>query len=374
MRILIKIAKIGSLVVVGLIVALGGLLLSLRTVRQHANAKAFAITAPQGIDEAGYVEIGGIQQWIQIRGQDRANPVLLCVHGGPGGTWLPVTRLFREWEKDFTVVLWDERGAGKTLAATGPGIAPTMTIERMTLDGIEVAEHLRHRLGKDKVILLGHSFGSILGARMAKRRPDLFHAFVGTGQASDLPRSTAAEYQRLKEAAAAARDAKTLQALAGIGAPPFQSLEQAAVFFQCAGKYQPAADTAAMIELQRSLLSPPPNYSIGDELDRMKGFTRIPTWKLYQEVLSTNLTTLGPDFQLPVFFFQGTEDTLTPLKLAEEYFASLNAPRKELVRIEGGGHFAVWSHAGKIHDELVRRVRPIATGAPATEPRPSSQR
>lgn len=362
MRSLLKIAKIGSLVLVGLLVAVIGLLLSLRLVRQQANAKAFAITAPAGIDEAGYVDIGGIKQWIQIRGENRANPVLLCVHGGPGGTWLPVTRLFREWEKDFTVVLWDERGAGKTLAATGPAIASTMTIERMTLDGLEVAEHLRQRLGQEKIILLGHSFGSILGVQMAQRRPELFHAFVGTGQASDLPRGTALEYQRLLATATAASDRQTLQALQQIGAPPFQGLPQTGVFFQCAGKYQPAADTVALLELQRSLLSPPPNYSLGDELNRMKGFARVPTWELYQSILQTNLAARGTEFRLPVFFLQGTEDRVTPLQLAEEYFNSLDAPHKELVRIEGGGHFAVWSHAGQILQELTRRVRPLATG------------
>ncbi len=363
MRVLLKIAKIGSLVLLGLIVVVG-LLFAFRLGKQQANQQAFAIATPHGIDEAGYVDIGGIKQWIQIRGQDRANPILLCVHGGPGGTWLPVTRLFRGWEKDFTVVLWDERGAGKTLAASGPGIAATMTVERMALDGIEVAEHLRQRLGQDKVILLGHSFGSILGVQMAKRRPELFHAYVGTGQVGDLPRATATEYQRLQEAASAAHDTRTLQALAGIGAPPFQNLQQTAVFFQCAGKYQPAADTAAMTELQRSLLSPPPNYSLGDELSRMQGFTKIPPWSLYQAILATNLAALGPDFKVPVFILQGTEDRVTPLNLAEDYLNSLDAPRKELVRIEGGGHFAVWSHAPKFGEELVQRVRPVAFGAP----------
>lgn len=360
MRFVLKFAKIGSLVVVGLIVLAVGSLLTVRTVQQRANAKAFALVTPPGIDEAGYVEIGGIKQWIQIRGQNRANPVLLCLHGGPGGTWLPVTRLFREWEKNFTVVLWDERGAGKTLGATGPAIASTMTIERMTLDGLEVAEHLRARLGQEKIILLGHSFGSILGTQMVKRRPDLFHAYVGTGQVSDLPRSTALEYQRLQEVAAQAHDAEVVNALAKIGPPPFQGIEQVAVFFQCAGKYQPIADTAAITELQRSFLSPPPGYSLGDELDRMKGFARVPTWALYRDILSTNLAPLGPDFAVPFFIFQGAEDRTTPAALAESYFATLHAPQKEFVRLDGGGHFAVWSHAAKFHDELARRVRPLA--------------
>ncbi len=360
MRRFLRVAKIVVISLVVVFVVVVGALLSLRALRQHSNEKTFAITSPQGIDEAGYVEIGGIRQWVQIRGQDRNNPVLLCVHGGPGGTWIPVTRLFSTWEKDFTVVLWDERGAGKTLAATGPAIASTMTIERMVQDGIEVAEHLRHRLGKTKIVVLGHSFGSILATNMAKRRPDLFFAYVGTGQASDLPRSITMEIDRLRGTATAAKDDQTLRELAAIGQPPFASMQQASTYFQCAGRYQAPADTAAMIELQRSLLSPPPRYTLSDDWNRMRGFMVVPTWALYREILGTKLTTLGSDFGVPVFLFQGTEDHVTPLVLVEEYFNGISAPHKELVRLEHGGHFAVWSHASQFGAELVRRVRPLA--------------
>jgi pimeloyl-ACP methyl ester carboxylesterase len=360
MRRFLKFAKLTVIAVVAVFILALGILFTLRTVRQRANEKTFAITSARGIDEAGYVDIGGIKQWIQIRGQDRNNPVLLCVHGGPGGTWIPVTRLFASWEKDFTVVLWDERGAGKTLAATGPGVAATMTIERMTQDGIEVAEHLRRRFGQEKIALLGHSFGSILGVNMVKRRPELFSVLVGTGQASDLPRSLATEYQRLLASAKAAQDVRTVRELNAIGEPPFSNLKQAGAFFQCAERYQPQADTAAMAELQRSLLSPPPNYSLGDEWNRMRGFAVVPTWALYREILSTNLAALGAEFAVPVVLLQGTDDRVTPLVLAEEYFDAIKAPHKELVRIERGGHFAVWSHAGKFGEELAQRVRPLA--------------
>lgn len=260
MRITLKIGKILLTLLLAAFVVIAALFLSLRAYNQHANASAFEIRDPHGINEAGYVRLGGIDQWVQIRGRDRDNPVLLCVHGGPGGTWLPVTRLFLPWEKEFTVVLWDQRGAGKTLKTTGPSVAATMTVERMTQDGIELAEHLRTRLGKQKIILLGHSFGSVLGVRMAKLRPDIFSAFIGTGQVSDLPRSTAGEYLRIQERAQAAHDAETLRALAQIGPPPFKNLKQVASFFEQAGKYQPASDNVALDAMKRSLTSPPPDY------------------------------------------------------------------------------------------------------------------
>src|SRR5208337_3944253 len=100
---------------IALVVVAIAALLAMRTYRQHVNAQLLAIHSQNGIDEGMYVKIGGIDQWIQIRGQDRDNPVLLCLHGGPGGTWVPMTALFVPWEKQFTVVQWDQRGTGKTL-------------------------------------------------------------------------------------------------------------------------------------------------------------------------------------------------------------------------------------------------------------------
>ncbi len=152
---------------------------------RNRNAQDYAITAPNGIDEAKYVEIGGIEQWITIRGQDRSNPVLLFLHGGPGDATNPWGYAgFRSWLKQFTVVQWDQRGAGRTLGKTGPSLGPTITIERMVQDGIELTELLRKELKQDGLILVGHSWGSILGLLMVKSRPDLFHAFVGTGRRS----------------------------------------------------------------------------------------------------------------------------------------------------------------------------------------------
>ena len=129
-----------------------------------------------------YVKIGGIDQWIQIRGEDRSNPVILFVHGGPGTSTIPISSGWQPWEKYFTVVQWDQRGAGRTFRMTGDSVATTMTLAQMTEDGVEVAEFVRAHLHKDRIVLIGHSWGSFLGIHIVKRRPDLFHAYVGTGQ------------------------------------------------------------------------------------------------------------------------------------------------------------------------------------------------
>ena len=119
------------------------------------NAKDYAIDPAKGVDEASYVSIGGIEQWVTIRGEDRSNPVLLFLHGGPGDVTNPWSfPYFAAWEQHFTVVQWDQRGAGRTLRKSGPSVAPTMTLDRMSQDGTELAEYLCKHLGKRKIPLL----------------------------------------------------------------------------------------------------------------------------------------------------------------------------------------------------------------------------
>ena len=195
----------------------------LSSVRKR-NAEQFAISSAKGIDESSFVTIGGIEQWVTIRGQDRDNPVLLFVHGGPGDVTNPWSfRLFAPWEEHFTVVQWDERGAGRTLRKSGPAIAPTITVDRMVQDGIELSEYLRKHLGKDKIIIVAHSFGSILGLGMVRTRPDLYYAYVGTGQVADETRNYSVAYDALLKKARAVGNQRAIDELTKVGPPPYES-------------------------------------------------------------------------------------------------------------------------------------------------------
>lgn len=329
--------------------------LALRAYRQHVITRAIAIHSPNGIDERMYVKIGGIDQWIQIRGQDRNNPVLLCLHGGPGASWLRLTTLFLPWERDFTMVQWDQRGAGKTLETTGPAIADTMSVDRMTQDGIEVSEFLRAHLHKEKIILLGFSWGSLLGIHMVKQRPDLFYAYVGTGQISNMPKSQEMGYAYALAKARTAHDTRATETLQSIGPPPFDSKDKIDAFFDVLGEYECESDrrfpTGALVA---------PYLSLWDLYNWRRGALQVPTFRVYHEMLSADLASLGPDFKVPIFFFQGALDERAPAPLAEEYFATINAPHKEFVLFEGVGHFAVWSIPDRFLHELVIRVRPFA--------------
>ena len=322
------------------------------------NARDYAITSPNGIDEAKYVEIGGIEQWITIRGEDRKNPVLLLLHGGPGDATNPWGYAgFRTWLKRFTIVQWDQRGSGRTLGRNGASLAPTITIDRMTQDGIELAELLRKTLQKDKVVLVGHSWGSTLGVFMAKARPDLFHAFVGTGQVADPGRNYAVAYDELLKKAQALGDQHAIQELKEIGPPPYASGRGYAVQRKWANLFE-GADSFIASMLGFALGAP--GYSMRDINDWFEG-QMVSADRLVPQTSTMPAERLGGEFAVPVFVFQGAEDFTTPTSLARDYLNSIRAPLKAFVAIGGGGHFAVFMKQDLFLNELVTRVLPLTT-------------
>ena len=191
-----------------------------RGYRQGANRLAIAIKTPMA-STSRFASIGRIEQWISIRGEDIANPILLILHGGPGNAMTGLTYAhFRPLEAHFTVVQWDQRGAGKTFGRNGKAGSGEMSIARMAQDGIELVELVRADLGKDKVVLVGLSWGSILGTEMARLRPDLFSAYVGSGQVVDMPRGEQISYDALLARLQGRSGTKAIAALEAIGPPP----------------------------------------------------------------------------------------------------------------------------------------------------------
>jgi pimeloyl-ACP methyl ester carboxylesterase len=365
LRKLWRVTKIILLSLLGLILILVIGALSYRAIRQHQNATALAIHTPNGIDEAMFVPIGGIQQWITIRGQNRDNPVVLFLHGGPAiASNLMDYSAFIPWTAEFTIVQWDQRGAGKTFGSGGTSITD-MTIHRMAQDGLELAELLRTRLHKDRIILVGHSWGSILGIQMAKARPDLFYAYVGTGQVVNAQRNEIVTYERTLERARVLGNSIAIDALRRIGSPPYRSLKD----IQTAGRWGQefeGATTYTNAELASALFAP--GYSLHD-IYGLGGSLRVTFGSLVGNsltgpMMSVDLESLGPDFAVPVFVFEGPDDYITSPELAKEYIASINAPRKEFVMLEAGGHFAVVTHPAEFLTEMNSRVRPLALRQP----------
>ncbi|HEY2461651.1 MAG TPA: alpha/beta fold hydrolase [Candidatus Acidoferrum sp.] len=321
------------------------------------NADKFAIRSAKGIDEASYVTIGGIEQWVTIRGQDRANPVLLLLHGGPGDVTSCWTfAMFAPWEEHFTVVQWDQRGAGRTLKKNGPGIAPTLTRERMAQDGIELAEYLRKHLGKDKIILVAHSFGSLLALQMLQMKPELFYAYVGTGQIGDEIRNYAVAYDALLKKAHVVGNQRAIDELTKAGPPPYADGVGYRVQWKWANYFE-GADGFLAGTLGLALVAP--GCSVEDINDSAAG-QAFSGEHLVEQTKRLGPKELGLKFSVPMFFFQGAEDFTSPTELAREYLNELQAPRKQFVPIEGAGHFAVFMRSDQFLKELIGRVRPLA--------------
>jgi len=181
-------------------------------------ADARKIVTPNGVERLEKVRIGGVDQWICIRGADRRNPVLLYIHGGPGYVSLPMSWWFsRGWEEYFTVVQWDQRAAGKTHLLTEPDkIAPTLTLDRYVADVVEIVAWLRKELRKEKIFALGHSWGTYLGLQLAQHHADKLHAYISVAQLADGLESERRGWRFAVEAARHDNNSQAVRELASI--------------------------------------------------------------------------------------------------------------------------------------------------------------
>jgi pimeloyl-ACP methyl ester carboxylesterase len=312
------------------------------------NARDYAISTPNGIDEAKYLTVGGIEQWVTIRGEDRANPVVLLLHGGPGDATNPWGYAgFRPWLKSYTVVQWDQRGSGRTLGRNGPASADAVTIDRLVHDGVELADALRSSLRKDKIILVGHSWGSVLGVLMAKAKPELFSAFVGTGQVGDPARGYDVAFDALIGKARASGETRAVRELEEVGRPPYKEGRGYQVQRRWANLFEGAdAFIASMVGFALDA----PGYTTRDVNDWMDG-QGLSAEHLVPESRTLTAAALSGRFAVPVFVIQGAEDFTTPTSLAKAFVDEVEAPRKAFATIRGG-HFAVFMNSADFLTEL----------------------
>jgi pimeloyl-ACP methyl ester carboxylesterase len=362
----IVVAGVGALVA---LLVIGGL--AYREVRRRRVAEALVIDTPDGIAEQLFVRIGGVEQWIQLRGEDRANPVLLVLHGGPGWPNATFTLPLRSWERHFTVVQWDHRGAGKTLRRTGRAGGGKMTFERRVGDAVELIEFLRRYLGADKVVVLAESMGTLTGLPLAKRRPDLLYALVVTDLYVDMARNEARKHQltlgRLRAAGNTRSDTRGnrrgVAALERIGGDPTR-WDLQAWNLNMAWAFRTNLPTP---NLDRRLLFPlawtSPIYTLRDLVALFRGFTWS-TAQMLDQLKAYDARRLGTRFEVPLFLFQGKTDVITLTDLATEYFDEVEAPAKGLALIEDAGHFAAFTQPERFLAELVTQVRPLALAPP----------
>lgn len=332
--------------------------LSVRLHAQRQNARALGLGSPAGVEEANFVTLGGVPQWVQLRGEDTANPVVLILHGGPGMSYVPLTQYFRAWERHFTVVQWDRRGVGKTYGAHGTADSAAISFERLAEDGVELAEWLRKRFGTEKVVLLGHSMGSAVGLLMAARRPDLFSVYIGTDQVIDLGRNERVSWEMLVEWARQRGDSKLLASVESIGPPPYATVDQ----WFAKQRLISATDTANA-SFENSLFKmvmTAPGYSMKDMRAFGLGLKYSASVHL-SELMTLDLRPRASRLELPVVLIEGEDDRINPTALALEWFESLEAPRKIRVLLSGG-HNSIFIQSNAFLEAVLGALRAIATG------------
>ena len=330
------------------------------------------IVAPEGIQETYKARIGGIEQWISVRGQDRGNPVILFVHGGPASPLIPTMWEFqRPLEDYFTVVNYDQRGAGKTFLANDPGeVAGTLQIDRYVDDAIEIAEYVRKRYHKDKLILVGHSWGTVVGMGAALKRPDLFHAYVGIGQVVNVRDNERISFDYGLAQAREHHNAKAIAELESIAPyPGDQPITRERIIIarkwaQFYGGMSAYRDGSAKYFFGAARLSPEYDEADRKAIDAGNVFT---LGKVLPEFLGVDYKGVR-EFPVPVVMFMGRHDYTTPSQPTAEWLERVQAPYKRGVWFERSAHMIPWEEPGKLLVSLLETVRPLAVEAEAAKP------
>ncbi|TCI07464.1 alpha/beta hydrolase [Dyella soli] len=323
------------------------------------------IVSPNGIDEMTKVRIGGIDQWLSIRGKDKRNPILLFLHGGPASPAMPEAYTFQTpWEDYFTVVQWDQRGAGKTYAAnTEQAMAPGMNVDGMTDDAAQVVQYLQQRYGKQKIFLMGHSWGSVLGVQLAQRHPEWFYAYISVGQVVNGRRNEEVGYAfALREATAQGNQEalRELKAMAPYPGPKL-TLDNIGTRGKWEMYYGGLAYGRRDYQFEDDAESLSPDYSKADLAAIGKG-SLFSLNHLLQPLLAVNFDKVTR-FDCPVIVYVGQHDYTTAHELSEKWFDDIQAPSKRLVSFADSAHMMMQEQPGRFLTHLVNDALPLAQKA-----------
>jgi pimeloyl-ACP methyl ester carboxylesterase len=318
---------------------------------------------PGSIAEVAYLRLGGVDQWVMIRGESVANPPLILLHGGPG---LSETRLFRCYnaplEKSFTVVYWDQRGAGKSFDPAIP--RSSMTVEQFIADLDELVDAVCKRVDKTRVAVFGHSWGSALGVLYAARFPEKVAVYVGSGQYGDAAAAEEASYEYALAEAHRRGNRRALEKLREIGPPPHNAEQlwtERTVVMRLEGGMRPKA----IWKFARALHGP---ESSAFDLPRTMRAFRWTLGAMWEETARLNLVDLAPALQTPVFFFLGRNDHWVPPEAGLAYFQALTAPQKEFVWFEHSGHEPFVDEPAKFNAAMAELVLSVARTDPSAGP------
>lgn len=300
-----------------------------------AGAAGRAMAGDDAIQLESYVEVDAGRLYLLVRGHDRTAPLLLWLHGGPGGAERPLFRLYNgALERRFVVAYFDQRGAGRSYDPKAD--RGRLTVDQHLADLDAVVEHLRRTLDRDQVILLGHSWGTALGLLYARDQPRKVAAFLGVGVETSAPAMQQAAYDFALYEARARGDTWALRRLARLGAPPYSVKDELAL--------------EGYVEDYGGSFHRPPNYFSAAFRLLAHGYVEPAEISLIargndssfeamnDELGTLDLTRAVPRLETPVGFMLGRYDHITDSALAAAYFEQLEAPAKRLIWFERSAH------------------------------------
>ena len=306
---------------------------------------------PGSIASREIVEVNGKRQGVVIRGHDRNAPVLLWLSGGPGGSELGWTRRhLSALEEEAVFVNWDQPGVGISYAAARWS---SVTVENYVEDTIAMSEYLADRFGRDKIILVGHSWGSIIGLKAAARRPDLYSAYVGVAQQVNSRENDLHGYRMALEQARTRDAGRVVKRLEEMGPPPYSTEEgdNYVYLFQKVHVYSPHPSPEPSV----TAMLFPREYNLADSINAVRGLIKGVT-NVYPQLHDLDFERKLPEVDLPVYFFTGRYDETCVQEITYRYFERLRAPHKEFVWFERSGHNLPYQESEKFVREFRERV------------------
>jgi pimeloyl-ACP methyl ester carboxylesterase len=327
---------------------------------------------PGSIAELTTVKLGGHEQAISIRAADPDNPVLLYLSGGPGQSDIAFARaLLQPFEQDFVVVVWDQRGSGKSYTALDP--AATYTLEALVGDTLALTEYLRDRFAEDKIYLLGESWGSTLGVLAVQERPELFHAYIGSGQMVSQRVTDQIIWRDLLAYADRTGDGELYDEVLTLGEPPYRDMPWAnslimGYYGLLETPYTPPAAYVARGEAagigQFGLFGS--EYSFVENANLIRGLVDMFSL-MYPQLQEIDFRTDVPELGVPVYVLDGENELRGRRELAHEWFAQLTAPHKELITYANAGHAVAFEQADAFLRLMNEEIVPATYGSTVGE-------
>ncbi len=327
--------------------------------------KPVPITNPEGkvlegsLSSIEKITLGELEQYLIIRAADTTKPVMLFLHGGPGSPEMAFMKNFnQDIENDFVMVYWEQRGAGKSWSKNIP--VETMNLEHFISDTRELSQYLIKRFDKEKIYVMGHSWGSLLGILTAHRHPELFHAYFGVGQVCHQYRGERISFEWVREQARQHNDQAAVKSLSKLSFPDSLAGSDAWMdFLMVERKFVtrygggPVIDITSMWPLVKMVLNAK-EYTFTDKINYMRG-SLFSLRNIWPDVININLFNDIDSMQVPVYIFQGINDYQTPYVVAKDFFDQLQASQKEFHTFGNSSHSPNMEEVDKFNG-MVRKI------------------